>query len=307
MPTPSLAPVVEGTEDTMDTNSGPKYNYDVKIEFVLKSPGEKVYAKAIMVKTMKAIQSTIRKGEFVTFRDVIEAEPVHPELRGIAPEDVADKFCFEVGGQERSIAYFGFIIQSNISFQVLKKRTFDEFKKTNTFMRLHSGGFDFGVNWSTLGFILEEHPTFTDVHTLRTTLMNKIATAWSNDIDIFSADKKADIIHSIKPNSTTIFTPSDIPMNITTSNVSARNEKGLTIKTNAVVVTIPHKFYHIGNFIMDHVTIVRNSVTHFIPNGFKREDPEGYYELVEQHQIWMDNHRNIPILNVATLDQFTHI
>ena len=107
MPTPSLAPVVEGTEDTMDTNPGPKYNYDVKIEFVLKSPGEKVYAKAIMVKTMKAIQSTIRKGEFVTFLDVIEVQPVHPELRGIAPEEVADKFCFEVGGPDRSIAFFG--------------------------------------------------------------------------------------------------------------------------------------------------------------------------------------------------------
>ena len=247
MPTPSLAPVVEGTEDTMDINPGPKYNYDVKIEFVLKSPGEKVYAKAIMVKTMKAIQNTIRKGEFVTFNDVIEVNPVHPELRGIAPEEVADKFCFEVGGPDRSIAFFGFILQSNISFQVLKKRTFDEFKKTNTFMRLHSGGFSYGVNWSTLGFILEEHPNFTDVNTLRTTLMTKVATAWSNDSDIFTADKKADIAHSVKPNSNMTFTPFDIPMNITTSNISARNEKGETIKTNAVVVTIPQKFYHIAS------------------------------------------------------------
>ena len=53
------------------------------------------------------------------------------------------------------------------------------------------------------------------------------------------------------------------------------------------------------------MTIVRNTVTHFIPNGFKREDPEGYYELVDQHRIWLDKHRNIPILNVETLNQFT--
>jgi hypothetical protein len=91
MPTPSLAPVVEGTEDTMDTNPSPRYKNDVKIEFVLKSPGETVYAKAIMVKTMKAIQSTIRKGEFVTFHDVCEADPVHPELRGIVPKELALK------------------------------------------------------------------------------------------------------------------------------------------------------------------------------------------------------------------------
>ena len=42
-PTP-LDPVVEGTEDTMDLKQGPEYVHDVKIEFVLKSPGEKVYA-----------------------------------------------------------------------------------------------------------------------------------------------------------------------------------------------------------------------------------------------------------------------
>jgi len=290
----------------MDTKPGPKYNYDVKIEFVLKSPGEKVYAKAIMVKTMKAIQNTIRKDEYVTFHDVDEANPVHPELRGIAPEEVANKFCFEVGGADRSIAFFGFILQSNLSFQVLKKRTFDEFKKTNTFMRLHSGGFAYGVNWSTLGFILEEHPIFTDVNTLRTTLMNKVASAWSNDSEIFTADKKADIAHTINPNSSTPFTATDIPLNIATSTVSAKNEKGETLKATVVVVTIPQKFYHIGNFIMDHLSIVRQSVTHYIPNGFKREDPEGYYEFVDQHRIWMDNHRNIPILNVTTVNQFTH-
>ena len=305
MPTPSLAPVVEGTEDTMDINPGPKHDYDVKIEFVLKSPGEKVYAKAIMVKTMKAIQNTIRKGEFITFNDVIDADPVHPELRGIAPEEVSNKFCFEVGGPDRSIAFFGFILQSNLSFQVLKKRTFDEFKKTNTFMRLHSGGFAHGVNWSTLGFILEEHPIFTDVNTLRATLMNKVATAWSNDSEIFTADKKADIAHTIKPNSNLPFTPFDIPLNIAISTVSTKNEQGAALKVNAVVVTIPQQFYHIGNFILDHLTIVRQSVTHYIPNGFKREDPEGHYDFVDQHRVWLDNHRNIPILNVASASQFT--
>jgi hypothetical protein len=79
MPTPSLASVVEGTEDMSDNYPGLKHVYDVKIEFVLKSPSEKVYAKAIMVKTMKAIQAAIRKGEFVTFHDT-DAEPVHSEL-----------------------------------------------------------------------------------------------------------------------------------------------------------------------------------------------------------------------------------
>jgi hypothetical protein len=181
MLTPSLAPVVEGTEDTMDINPTPSYNYNIKIEFMLKSPGETVYAKAIMVKTMKAIQSTICKGKFVTFHDIHDSDPVHPELQGIVPEERADKFCFEVGGSNRSIAFSGFILQSNISFQVLNKRTFDQFKKTNTFMRLQSGGFGRGIHSSTLGFILKERPIFTDVNTLRNNMMTKVATPWSND------------------------------------------------------------------------------------------------------------------------------
>ena len=172
-------------------------------------------------------------------------------------------------------------------------------------MRIHTGGFGHGVNWSTLGFILEEHPVFTDVNALLNTTMNKVATAWSNDSDIFTADKKADIAHTIKPNSNTPFTPFDIPMIITTSTVSARNDKGDSIKANAVVVAIPQKFYHIGNFLMDHLTIVRQTVTHYIPNGFKREDPEGHFDFVAQHQAWLDNHRNIPILNVNSIDQYT--
>ena len=170
-------------------------------------------------------------------------------------------------------------------------------------MRLHSGGFNYGVNWSTLGFILEEHPIFTDLNTLRSTLMTKVATAWSNDSEVFTADKKADIAHSIKPNPSTPFSPFDIPLLITKSIISARNEKGDAIKVNAVVVCIPQQVYHIGNFLMDHLSIVRQTVTHFIPNGFKREDPEGHYDFVVQHQIWLDDHRNIPILNVESIAQ----
>ena len=42
-----------------------------------------------MVKNMKAIQNTIRRGEFVTFNNVIEVNTVHLELTaGIAPEEV---------------------------------------------------------------------------------------------------------------------------------------------------------------------------------------------------------------------------
>ena len=278
--------------------------HDVKIEFVLKSPGEKVYAKAIMVKTMKVIFANVKEGEYMTLYDTDTTE-VNPELRGISQETLAERFCIEIGGSDKSIVFFGFTIKTNLSFQTIKKRTIQEFLKTNTYMRLHRGGFAHGVNWSTLGFILEEHPLFTDLSALRSSLMNKIEIAWTNDSEAFDLQKRDDIATAVHSSNKGItFNPLNIPIELNTSTVSARNEAGVTLKVNAVVVSIPQKFYYIGNFLMDHLMLVRQSVTNYIPTGFKKEDPNGHYELIDQHRHWLDQHRNIPILHVPTLAQY---
>jgi len=304
MPTPSLASVAEGNEDTIDFKQGPNYVHEVKIEFVLKSPSEKVYAKAIMVKTMKVLFANVNAGEYVTLYDTDNKE-VNSDLRGIPQESLAERFCIEIGGSDKSIVFFGFIIKTNLSFQAIKKRTIQEFLKTNTYMRLHRGGFVHGVNWSTLGFILEEHPLFTNLSALRSSLMNNLEIAWSNDSEIFDQQKKDDIAAAIHPGNKGItFNPFNIPIEINTSTVSARNEVGASLKVNAVVVTIPQKFYYIGNFLMDHLMLVRKTATMYIPTGFKKEDPNGHYELIEQHRDWLDQHRNIPILNVPTLVKY---
>jgi hypothetical protein len=257
-----------------------------------------------MVKTMKVIFANVKDGEHATLYD-INAIEIHPELRGIPQETVSERFCIEIGGSENSIVFFGFTIKTNISFQTLKKRTIQEFLKTNTYMRLHRGGFAHGVNWSTLGFILEEHPLFTDLSTLRSSLMNKVAVAWSNDSEAFNPEKKEDIATAIQStNSGLSFNPYNIPIEMNTSTVSARNDIGETLKVNAVVVSIPQKLYYIGNFLMDHLMLVRKTITNYIPTGFKKEDPNGHYELIDQHRLWLDYHRNIPILNVPTLAMY---
>ena len=244
MPTPSLSSVAEGIEDTIDSKQGPHYMHDVKIEFVLKSPGEKVYAKAIMVKTLKVLSANVKEGKYMKLYD-IDTQEVTSELRGIPQETLSERFCIEVGGSNKSIVFFGFIIKTNISFQTIKKRTIQEFLKTNTYMRLHRGGFAHGVNWSTtLGFILEAHPLFTDLSALRSSLMTKLDIAWSTDSETFDQQKKDDIATAINPSNKGItFNPFNIPIKINTSTVSARSEEGATLKVNAVVVSIPQKFY----------------------------------------------------------------
>ena len=90
-------------------------------------------------------------------------------------------------------------------------------------MRLHNGGYGHGVNWATLGFILEVHPVFTDVNDLRTTLlMSKIAKAWANNSDIFTVEKKSDIAHTVNPNSNLPFTPYDASLHSASKLVHSR-------------------------------------------------------------------------------------
>ena len=132
MLTPSLASVAKGNEDTIDFQQGPNYVHDVKIEFVLKSPSKKVYAKAIMVKTMKVLFANVKEGEYMTLYDT-DTKEVTQDLRGIPQENLAERFCIEIGGSEKSIVFFGFIIKTNLPFQIIKKRTIQEFLKTNTY------------------------------------------------------------------------------------------------------------------------------------------------------------------------------
>jgi len=128
MPTPSLASMAEGNEDTIDFKQGPNYVHDVKIEFVLKSPGEKVYAKAIMAKTLKVLFVNVKEGEYLNMYDNNTTE-VSPDLRGIPQESLAERFCIEIGGSEKSIVFFGFTIKTNLPFQTIKKRTIQEFRR----------------------------------------------------------------------------------------------------------------------------------------------------------------------------------
>jgi hypothetical protein len=66
----------------------------------------------------------------------------------------------ETGGMDDNTLFFACTIQTTIPFLSIKGRTINEFRRHNTFLKIHRGGFKYGVNWSPLGFFIKHHPSF---------------------------------------------------------------------------------------------------------------------------------------------------
>jgi hypothetical protein len=49
------------------------------------------------------------------------------------------------------------------------------------------------------------------------------------------------------------------------------------------------------------------SPRNYIPLGYKREEPEDYYNIVYDHATWMEKTRNLIITNVPTYSHYTDV
>lgn len=69
------------------------------------------------------------------------------------------------------------------------------------------------------------------------------------------------------------------------------------IYTYAIVVSTPKKYGLLLRDLLDSA-ILGKKLNNLIPFAFHREDPTGYYQLVAEQERFMEQHRNIPIMNV---------
>ena len=207
----------------MDTKQNGKHVYDIKFEVVLKEASETVPGKASLIKAMSTLKNVKRKKEKIDFFDT-NGMQISPDLRGIEDDEIEGRFCMEIGGLGKSILFFACTVQSLIVYHHLKSRTLNKLKKHNIFMKIHRGGYKYGVNWSPIGFFLKHHPSFVDNGQLRETLMKKITKSWNNDKEFFDEDQK-DKIRKIIDNDPTneSFDPANIPFEIIQSSVFAQN------------------------------------------------------------------------------------
>ena len=291
----------------MDTTNNKKYVYDIKFEVVLNEVKGTIPGKASLTKSLTTLQHARRKTEKIDFFDTNGIQ-ISPTLQGIEQDEIEGRFSMEIGGFDENTLFFACKIQTTIPFSILKSRTIDEFKKHGIYFKIHRGGFKYGVNWSPIGFFLKQHPGYVDNIILRDDLMAKITKSWNNDNEFFDDEQKEKIIRIIEPDSNQeSFDPMTIPFEIIQASIYAKNDTNEQIRANAVVLTIPFQFFKVGIAIMDYLVIATEIITNYIPLGYKKEEPEKYFNLVEDHIQWMESCRNITITNVPSYNHYVNV
>jgi hypothetical protein len=230
----------EAMEDKMDSTNNKKYVYNIKFEVVLKERTGSIPGKASLTKTLMTLQNARRKHEKIDFFDT-NGMQISPNLQGIDQDDIEGRFCMEMGGYDESTLFFACTIQTTIPFSVLKGRTIDDFKKHNIYIKIHRGGYKYGVNWSPIGFFIKQHSGYVDNAIVRENLMKKIVYSWNHDDEFFDEDQKSKIVKILEPeNHHETFDPTMIPFEIVQASIYAKNESNEQIRANgAVVLTIP--------------------------------------------------------------------
>ena len=292
----------EAMEDIMEAPNNDKYVYDIKFEVVLKEELETIPGKASLLKSLRTIKKIKRQQEKIDFYDTSGLQ-ISPDLLGIDEKEIGRRFCVETGGMNNRSLFFACTIHTNITFAEIKGRTIKEFKTNNIYLKIHRGGFKYGVNWSPIGFFVKMHPGFVSRETLKDDVMDKIHNSWEqNDDGFFDDDQKMKIIKVIEDESNlNTFDPKTIPFEIIQSSIMAKNSENETIRANALVVTVPFQFYKVGITIMDYLVITSEKIDNYIPIGYKKEDPENFYNIVNNHSIWINKTRHAIIKNVPTI------
>ena len=55
---------------------------------------------------------------------------------------------------------------------------------------------------------------------------------------------------------------------------------------------------------MDYLVIESEKIDNYIPLGYKKEEPEEFYNIVYEHGLWIEKCQNIVIPNVPTINHF---
>ena len=291
----------EDVAGAIDAGDVLQHEYDLKFQIVLKAAQKTIPGKKFLVTTLKIIQETTNRGEILELFDTNDNQ-IQPDLVGIDARDMKKMFCVEIGGTKNQLFMFGVKIQSTVPYSVLKERSDGQLKAHSTYMSLHRGGFNYGVNWAALGFFTEKHPKFVNHEAIREDILEKFVNGWNNDRNYWTAKMKKEIQTQMNTTATP-FDPATFPLLVTSMASIAKDAKP-SVRSYTVSVTVPHKFTRIGRMILDYLLLTAKVLQNYVPLAFQYEDPIAFRNILKAHDNWMENHRNIQICNVPTADHW---
>jgi hypothetical protein len=162
----------------------------------------------------------------------------------------------------------------------------------NLFLREHVGGFANGVKSYSYGFLKGDHPDHPDISVLNQRFARHLSDSWKK---LDKDDRKK--WRQEFPN--LFFGPSGImlPLTFTKERIVTKFEDKEKLGTNALMVSTPAKYGKIMKALLD-IAVFNKKINNLIPFALNRENPEGYYYLVAEQARFIENHRNIPIMNI---------
>ena len=281
----------ELSDDELSAQQPVPYQYDLRLEIGVKSEEGPVPVASIfheLVQRMKAAADEGAPLAVLTATDKMFFE--HKEL----PSDEFQK-AFQVENIDGKVSkiLLGFKIRTMTKFSDIKRRLMHTYLiPRNLFLRQHVGGFENGVKSYSYGFLKDDHPDHPDISMRNQRFARIISEAWQK-IDKEERKKWRQELPNVFFGKSGIM----LPINFTKERLSASCDDKDRIVTYALVVSTPTKYGRLLKLLLD-TALKAKRINNLIPFALSRDNMEGYYYIVAHQARFIENHRNIPIMNV---------
>ena len=283
-----------GSPELSDDDSVPKpvpYQYDLRLEIGVKSLDGPVPVQSIfhdLILRMKAVAADGEPVVVLTATDKMFFE--HKEL---SSDEFQKEFHVDNVDGKISKVLLGFKLKTLTTLSEIKRRLMHTYLiPNNLFLRQHVGGFENGIKTHSYGFLKDDHPDHPDISMLNQRYARIISEAWKK-LDKEDRKKWRQALPNVFFGNTGIM----LPINFTKERLTATFGDKDRITTNALMVSTPTKYGKLMKVLLD-IALAAKRLNNLIPFALSRDNPEGYYYMVAHQARFMENHRNIPILNV---------
>jgi hypothetical protein len=277
-------------------STGKVYVYDIKMEISIEKGVDSVAVPSIFRDLMKHM--TEAANHALIFRDATQ-EIVSADQ----PPDgttFQERFRVEtVTGKNRKVV-MGFGLETKTAISTLKYRMMDYLSSHKVFLRVHTGGFEYGVRTAFLGFIVDENPDTADIALIESDLAESLQHYWMNSTHL-TADSRNKLIGT---HGAFLSEGNNIlPFHVEKNKISATNSHGKKVDAKGLIVTTPVQFAEVLKNMLDGIVVVDKSLNNFIPADLRKEEPDTFYNITVKQAKFISNHRNIP-LNGVEYDLF---
>lgn len=279
------------SEEDLSTQKPSVYHYDLRLEIGVKNDSGTIPVVAIFYDLVRRLKEAADDGCPVAILTATD-KPFH-ENEQMSRDDFQKQFQVDNTEGKVSKVLLGFKMHSMTKLTDLKRRLMHTYLiPHNLFLRTHAGGFQHGVKTYSYGFLKDDHPDHPDIGMLTQRFARLTNEAWKKlDKDEKNKWRKA------LPQTFSDHAGLVIPVLFTKERVAASYETKEKISTSALMVSTPLKYGRLLKSLLD-VAIAAKKLNNLIPFALSRDNPEGYYFVVAHQARFIENHRNIPIMEV---------